>query len=160
MRAHPNFIHKIPSTKIHNKIICFMLVISCVSSLYLLPNSILPNGEVQVTIWLFYKIDFSGLSNPLCQIAESTGPNCESMLPSQHFQATNSTSPRQRCQIVKSKFALSTAHDIKTFWTVQGLNVFKSAETSAQKNQIVLFSSPPPPPPLRKKSSKRFLSFF
>ncbi len=31
MRAHPNFIHKIPSTKIHNKIICFMLVISCVS---------------------------------------------------------------------------------------------------------------------------------
>jgi len=32
MRAHPNFIHKIPSTKIHNNIICFMLVISCVSS--------------------------------------------------------------------------------------------------------------------------------
>jgi hypothetical protein len=31
MRAHPNFIHKIPSTKIHNKIICFMLVTSCVS---------------------------------------------------------------------------------------------------------------------------------
>jgi hypothetical protein len=31
MRAHPIFIHKIPSTKIHNKIICFMLVISCVS---------------------------------------------------------------------------------------------------------------------------------
>ncbi len=31
MRAHPVFIHKIPSTKIHNKIICFMLVISCVS---------------------------------------------------------------------------------------------------------------------------------
>jgi hypothetical protein len=29
MRAHPNFIHKSPSTKIHNKIICFMLVISC-----------------------------------------------------------------------------------------------------------------------------------
>jgi hypothetical protein len=28
---HPIFIHKIPSTKIHNKIICFMLVISCVS---------------------------------------------------------------------------------------------------------------------------------
>jgi hypothetical protein len=27
MRGHPNFIHKIPSTKIHNKIICFMLVI-------------------------------------------------------------------------------------------------------------------------------------
>ncbi len=25
------FIHKIPSTKIHNKIICFMSVISCVS---------------------------------------------------------------------------------------------------------------------------------
>jgi len=31
MRAHPIFIHKIPSTKIHNKIIYFMLVISCVS---------------------------------------------------------------------------------------------------------------------------------
>ncbi len=31
MRAHPNFIHKIPSTKIHNKITCFMLVTSCVS---------------------------------------------------------------------------------------------------------------------------------
>jgi hypothetical protein len=31
MRAHPNFIHKIPSTKIHNKIICFMLVIYCFS---------------------------------------------------------------------------------------------------------------------------------
>jgi hypothetical protein len=31
MRAHPIFIHKIPSTKIHNKIICLMLVISCVS---------------------------------------------------------------------------------------------------------------------------------
>jgi hypothetical protein len=31
MRAHPNFIHKIPSTKIQKKIICFMLVISFVS---------------------------------------------------------------------------------------------------------------------------------
>jgi hypothetical protein len=48
-----------------------------VSSLYLLPNSTLPNGEVQVTIWLFYKIDFSRLSNPLCQITESIGPNCQ-----------------------------------------------------------------------------------
>jgi hypothetical protein len=30
-RAHPIFIHKIPSTKIHNKIICFKLVSSCVN---------------------------------------------------------------------------------------------------------------------------------
>ncbi len=31
MKAHPNFIHKIPSTKIHNKTICFIFVLSCFS---------------------------------------------------------------------------------------------------------------------------------
>ncbi len=31
MKVHPNFIHEIPCTKIHDKVIIFMLVSSCVS---------------------------------------------------------------------------------------------------------------------------------
>ncbi len=61
MRAHPNFIHKIPSTKIHNKIICFMLIISCVSYVglkapwlfnaiaYLMPLQFWGEGKLHVT---------------------------------------------------------------------------------------------------------------
>ncbi len=130
-----------------------------VSSLHILPNSTLPNGEVQVTI--FAKSTFPG-----CQVhfAKSQSQQClivKSMLPSQHSQATNSTSPNQHCQIVKSKFTLWTArhefwaaHIIKKIWAVQCLNFFRSAETSAQKNQTTLI---PPPPP--KTSLSLFFSF-
>jgi hypothetical protein len=75
-----------------------------VGSLYLLPNSTLPNGEVQVTIWLFCKIDFSRLSSPLCQITESTVPNCEvhvakSAFPSYQFHTTKAPLPNWQVQI-------------------------------------------------------------
>jgi hypothetical protein len=59
------------------------------------------------------------------------------MVPSQHSRATNSTPPRQHCEIVKSKFALSTAQSTKKFWVVPCLNLFRSAECSAQKNQTL-----------------------
>jgi hypothetical protein len=75
-----------------------------VRSLYLLPNSTLPNIEVQVTIWLFCKIDFSWLSNPLCQITESTVPNCQvhgakSAFPSYQFHTTKVILPNCQVQI-------------------------------------------------------------
>jgi hypothetical protein len=97
-----------------------------VSSLYPLPNSTLPNGEVQVTIWLFCKINFTGLSIHFAKSQSQQFPIVKSMLPSQHSQATNSTPPRQHCKIVKSKFALWTAHSIKisglsNFWKFSGL---------------------------------------
>jgi len=115
----------------------YILLNYFVSSVYLLPNSTLPNGEVQVTIWLFCKIDFSWLLSPLCEITESTVPNRQvhggkSAFPSYQFHTT-----KQHCQIVKSKFALWTAHIIKNFWAIQCLNFFRSAETSAQKNQTL-----------------------
>jgi hypothetical protein len=69
-----------------------------VSSLYLLPDSTLPNGEIHVTIWLFCKIDFSWLSSPLCQVTESTMLNCwvhvaKSTFPSYQFHTTKATLP-------------------------------------------------------------------
>jgi len=75
-----------------------------VSSLYLLPNSTLPNREVQVTIWLFCKINFSGLLSPLCQITKSTSPNCQvhvakSAFPSYRFHTTKATLPNCEVQI-------------------------------------------------------------
>ncbi len=79
---------------------------------------------------------------PGCQVhfAKSQSQQCpiiKSMVPSQHSQATNSTPPRQHCLIIKSKFALWTAHRIKKFWAVQCLNFFWSAKTSTQKNQTL-----------------------
>ncbi len=110
---HQRFLNDISQMLIHK--IWIFLFNYFVGSLYLLPNSTLPNGEVQVTIWLFCKIDFSRLSSPQCPIVKS-------MLPSQHSQATNSTPPRHHCQIVKSKFALWTAHSMKNFWAARCLN--------------------------------------
>ncbi len=96
-------------------------------------NATLPNGEVRVTIWLICKINFSRLSIHFAKSQSQQFPIVKSMLPSQHSQATNSTPPRQHCKIVKSKFALWTAHIIKKFWVVQCLIFFRFAETSAQK---------------------------
>jgi hypothetical protein len=75
-----------------------------ISSLYILPNSTLPDGEVEVAIWLFYKIDFSRLSNPLWQITKSTGPSCQVHIskpafPSYQFQTTKATLPNCQVQI-------------------------------------------------------------
>jgi len=72
--------------------------------LYLLPNSTLPNGEVQVTIWLFCKIDFSGLSSPLCPITESTVHNCQVhgaklAFLSYQFHTTKAILPNSQVQI-------------------------------------------------------------
>jgi len=150
MTAHPNFIHKIPSTKIHNKIICFMLVISCVSSIYLLPNSTLPNGEVEVTIWLFYKINFFGLSNPLCQIADSTGPNCQvhvakSAFPSYQCHIIKATLPNCQVQIC---FVNCPRH--KNFLGCPRSECFQVCWNYCPKNSDCF--DPPPPP--------RLLSFF
>jgi len=82
----------------------YILLNYFVTSLYLLPNSTLPNGEVQVTIWLFCEIEFAGLSNPLCQITESTVPNCrihvaKSAFPSYQFHTTKATLPNCQVQI-------------------------------------------------------------
>ncbi len=75
-----------------------------VSSLYLLLDSTLPNGEVRVTIWLFCKIDFSWLSSPLCQVIESTMFNCQIHVaklafPSYQFHTTRATLPNCQVQI-------------------------------------------------------------
>jgi len=79
---------------------------------------------------------------PSCQVhfAKSQSQQCpiiKSMLSSYHSQATNSTPPRQHCQIVKSKFVLWIAHSIENFWAVQCLNFFRFAKTSAQTNQTL-----------------------
>jgi hypothetical protein len=60
------------------------------------------NGEVQVNIWLFFKIDFSGLSSPLCRITKSTVPNCQvqgakSVFLSYQFHTTKAILPN--CQV-------------------------------------------------------------
>jgi hypothetical protein len=104
-----------------------------VSSLYVLPNSTLPNGEVQVTIWLFYKINFSRLSNPLCQITESIRPNCQvhvakSAFPSYQFHTTKVTLPNCQVQIC---FLNCAQH--KFFLGCTLFEFFKPAETSTQK---------------------------
>jgi hypothetical protein len=75
-----------------------------VNSLYLLPNSTLPTGEVQVIIWLLCKINFSWLSSPLCQITTSTLLNCQvhvvkSTFPSYQFHTTKATLPNCQVQI-------------------------------------------------------------
>jgi hypothetical protein len=85
----------------------------------------------------FVKSTFCGCQIHFGKSQSQQCPIVKSTVPSQHSQATNSTPPRQYCQIVKSKFALSTAHNIKKFWAVQCLNFFRSAETSAQKNQTL-----------------------
>ncbi len=66
--------------------------------------------------------------------AQLASPWCQVSIP----QATNSTPPRQYCQIVKSKFALWTAHGIKKILGCpMSTFFFRSAETSAQKNQTL-----------------------
>ncbi len=85
----------------------------------------------------FVKSTFPGCRVHFAKPQSQQCPFVKSILPSQHSQATNSTPPRHHCQIVKSKFALWTAHSIKNFWAVQCLIFFKYAETSGQKNQTL-----------------------
>ncbi len=85
----------------------------------------------------FVKSTFPGYQVHFAKSQSQQCPIVKSMLPSQHSQATNSAPPRQHCQIVKSKFVLWIAHNIKNFWAVQYLNFFRYVETSAQTNQTL-----------------------
>jgi len=114
------------------------------SSLYLFPNSTLPNGLgyyltiLQNPLYLVVKVHFAKSHSQQCSIVKS-------MLPNQHCQGTNSTSTRQYCQIVKFKFTKWTAqmsHHIKNLWAVLCL---RSTEISAQKIKLPWSATLPPP---------------
>jgi hypothetical protein len=80
----------------------------------------------------------STLLNHGVNSAQLASPWCQVSIP----QATNSTPPRQYCQIVVSKFALSTAHGIKKILGCpMSTFFFRSAETSAQKKIIRPFQN-------------------
>jgi hypothetical protein len=87
-------------------------------------------GYFVQSTFLSYQVHFAKSQSQQCPIVKS-------IVPSQHSQATNSTPPRQHCQIVKSKFVLWTAHNIKHFWAARCLNFFRSIETSAQTDQTL-----------------------
>jgi hypothetical protein len=130
--VHCRFMNDISWMLIHK--IWILLVQLFLSSLYRLPNSTLPNHEVQVTIWLFCKINFSGLWSPLCQIIKSTVPNCQVHVAKSafRFHTTKATLPNCQVQIC---FVNCPQH--KKILAVQCLIFFRSAETSAQKNHTL-----------------------
>ncbi len=136
---HWRFMNDNSWTLIHKIWILCSTVMS--SSLYLLPNSILPNGPG------YY---LAILQNPLCQITEWTLLNCQVHVAKSAFSRFGYTSTRQYCKIVKFKFTLWTAqmsHHIKKFWDVLCL---RSTEISAQKNKLPWSPFPllPPRPPV------------
>jgi hypothetical protein len=120
------------------------------SSLYLLPNSTLPNGEVQVTIWLFCKIHFTlvvkfTLPNHRVNIVQLSSRCCQVSIPKvpithQQGNIAKLWSSNSLCELpCKLNFnILVGTRDLRTLWSPP-VSLNQMGHTQRRKASIFIF---------------------